>query len=340
VFVLTERGLWRSWGRLFLQESGLANGLASRSRRNRVGTDAAGPGVLFVPAGEASKSLKMVERVAGALLNRGADRRSLLIALGGGVIGDLGGFVAATYMRGIDYVNVPTTVLAQVDSAIGGKTAVNLAAMKNLVGSFHPPRLVLAEPAVLRSMRPRAFRSGLYEVVKHGILEGPAFFTELERKLDSLCPSNTRELGPVLAQAAKVKVDVVTRDERESELRMVLNLGHTFGHAFEEATNYTRFTHGEAVGLGLLGITRLAVLVGILQPSDAARIDQLVKRVGPLPSIRELDRAKVLHLLPLDKKSVGGKIRWVLPERIGKVRMVTDIPQAKVAAALREIQQS
>ena len=296
--------------------------------------------MVFVPAGETSKSLKMVERVAGELLKKGADRQSLLIAMGGGVIGDLGGFVASTYMRGIDYLNVPTTVVAQVDSAIGGKTAVNLGAMKNLVGSFHPPQLVLADPAVLRSMSPRSFRSGLYEIVKHSILEGPAFFGELESRLGSLRPSNTRDLEPVLARAAGVKVDVVTRDERESELRMVLNLGHTFGHAFEEATDYRRFTHGEAVGWGLLAITRLAVLLGVLDSAEAARIDRLVRRVGPLPTLRDLDPARILRLLPQDKKAIGGKIRWVLPERIGKVRIASDVPKAKIAAALRDIQGS
>ena len=340
VFVLTERGLWRKWGNLFLKESALSNRRGSKSS-GRV--TAIGPRelpVVFVPAGETSKSLKMVERVAGELLKKGADRQSLLIAMGGGVIGDLGGFVASTYMRGIDYLNVPTTVVAQVDSAIGGKTAVNLGAMKNLVGSFHPPQLVLADPAVLRSMSPRSFRSGLYEIVKHSILEGPAFFGELESRLGSLRPSNTRDLEPVLARAAGVKVDVVTRDERESELRMVLNLGHTFGHAFEEATDYRRFTHGEAVGWGLLAITRLAVLLGVLDSAEAARIDRLVRRVGPLPTLRDLDPARILRLLPQDKKAIGGKIRWVLPERIGKVRIASDVPKAKIAAALRDIQGS
>jgi 3-dehydroquinate synthase len=340
VFVLTERGLWRKWGSLFLKESALSNRRANKSSGRSAVLSARELPVLFVPAGETSKSLKMVERVAGELLKRGADRQSLLMAMGGGVIGDLGGFVASTYMRGIDYLNVPTTLLAQVDSAIGGKTAVNVGAMKNLVGSFHPPRLVLADPTVLRSMSPRSFRSGLYEIVKHSILEGPAFFGELESRLDSLRPSNTRDLDPVLARAAGVKADVVTRDERESELRMVLNLGHTFGHAFEEATGYRRFTHGEAVGWGLLAITRLAVLLGVLDSAEAARIDRLVRRVGPLPSIYDLNPAKILRLLPQDKKAISGQIRWVLPERIGKVRIASDVPKVQIAAALRDIQGS
>ena len=180
VFVLTEGRLWKSWGRKFQRAAGWK-----------------GLGAILVPMGETSKSLKCVERVAGALLAGGADRRSLLVAFGGGVIGDLSGFVASTYMRGIEYVQVPTTVVAQVDSAIGGKTAVNVGAMKNLVGTFAPPRLVLAEPGVLATLGVRAFRSGLYEVVKHAILSGPKFFSELERELDALVPLNARYLGPI-----------------------------------------------------------------------------------------------------------------------------------------------
>jgi 3-dehydroquinate synthase len=339
VFIFTEQRLWKRWGKTFLAEGRLLshNQIIRRTQGARR-KDAAR--TLFVPAGEASKSLKMVERVAAQLLKLGADRHSLLVAMGGGVVGDLGGFVASTYMRGIDYVNVPTTALAQVDSALGGKTAVNVGAMKNLVGSFHPPRLVLADPGVLSSMSVRAFRSGLYEVVKHGILDGPGLFRQLERHLDTLSPANTAALEPVLARAVKVKVDVVSRDEREAELRLVLNLGHTFGHAFEEATGYRRFTHGEAVGWGLLAVTRLAVRLGVLGSAEAARIDQLVRCVGPLPPVRDLDPARVLKLLSQDKKSIGGKIRWVLPECIGKVRIVTDVPRADVAAALRDLQRS
>jgi 3-dehydroquinate synthase len=343
IFILTERGLWQKWGRLFLQEAGLSNRgsagiLPARGRSHNRGLHAKRVENLFVPAGEPSKSLNMVERVAGGLLKRGADRHSLLIAVGGGVLGDLGGFVASSYMRGIDYINVPTTLLAQVDSAVGGKTAVNVGAMKNLVGTFYPPRLVLAEPAVLRSMGRRAFRSGLYEVVKHGILEGLPLFGVLERRLDRFRPANAGYLGPLLARAVQVKVDVVRRDEREAELRLALNLGHTFGHAFEEATHYRRFTHGEAVGWGLLVVTRLAARLGRLAPAEAARIDRLVRRVGPLPPIRDLDPARILRLLRQDKKAISGKIRWVLPQRIGKIRIATDVPQAEVAAALRDVQ--
>lgn len=323
VFVLTEKDLWRSWGEKF---------------RRAVGWNTLG--VILVPRGETSKSLRYVEHVAGELLEGGADRRSLLIAFGGGVIGDLGGFVASTYMRGIDYVQVPTTVVAQVDSAIGGKTAVNVGAMKNLVGTFAPPRLVLAEPNVLGTLPLRAFRSGLYEVVKHAILSGPKFFGELESKLDSLIPQNASNLGPVLARAAQVKVDVVSSDEREAGLRRVLNLGHTFGHALEEITQYRRFLHGEAVGWGMLVAVRLAEMTQCLQPADGRRIATLVRRVGMLPPIDDLSAERIVSLLARDKKSVGGKLHWVLPERLGKVRIVSDISAATSKAAFREVQKT
>ena len=322
-FILTEEALWRHWGKAFVRSSGL------RDART-----------IFVPQGETSKSIRRVERVAAALLEGGADRHSLLVAFGGGVIGDLGGFVASTYVRGIDCVQAPTTVVAQVDSAIGGKTAVNVGAMKNLIGTFYPPRMVVSDPMVLSTLDDRAFRSGLYEVVKHGILAGPGLFGELENNIADLRPSRSAALGPILARTAKVKVDVVSRDEKESGLRRVLNLGHTFGHAFEEVTHYRRFLHGEAIGWGLLAVTRLAERLGVLKMSGAARISALVKSVGPLPPLRDLSPARVLELLPRDKKAVGGKIHWVLPERIGKIRITAEIPPEEVESSLRDIQRA
>jgi len=322
-FVLTEDGLWKRWGRKFLRESGL--------RHLRT---------IFVPAGETSKSVRMAERVAGALLAGAADRRSLLVAFGGGVIGDLGGFVASTYMRGIDYVQAPTTVVAQVDSAIGGKTAVNVGAMKNLLGTFYPPRLVISDPTVLATLDARAFRSGIYEMVKHATLAGERLFGELETHLDSMRPSHAKELGPLIAHAALVKVEVVCADEREVGLRRVLNLGHTFGHAFEEVTHYRRFLHGEAVAWGLLVAARLAERIEILGPHDAARIRSLLRRVGPLPPIDDLTPGGILALLPRDKKAVGGRIHWVLPERVGKMLITAEVPPAQVRAALLDTQRA
>jgi 3-dehydroquinate synthase len=332
IVILTEGPIWSRWGAPFRRESGL-----ERAR------------VIRVPGGENSKSLAQAERVAAQLLRLGADRRSLLVLLGGGVIGDLGGFVASTYMRGIDCVQVPTTVLAQVDSSVGSKTGVNVGAMKNLVGTFYPPRMVLADPIVLGSLAPRAFRSGLYEVAKHAILAGPPLFNLFERQLGALGPRNLRALSRLLVLAVKVKVDVVNRDEHEAGLRQTLNLGHTFGHALEEATGYRRFLHGEAVAWGLLAVTLLAERLGFMTspgarsrssaaPSDADRIRRLVRAIGPLPSIRNVSARTIVRLLPRDKKTVSGEIHWVVPERIGKVKIVTGIPLAEAEAVWRELQ--
>jgi 3-dehydroquinate synthase len=241
-------------------------------------------------------------------------------------------------MRGIDYAQAPTTVLAQVDSAIGGKTAVNVRAMKNLVGTFYAPRVVVSDPAVLASLPRRAFQSGLYEAVKHAILSGPALFRWAEAKMARLRPGDTSDLEALVTRAAQVKVEVVSRDEREGDLRRVLNLGHTFGHALEEVTGYRRFLHGEAVAWGLLLATRLAELVSVLHPADGERIAHLVRSVGPLPRIRDLREEKVLALLPRDKKAVGGRIHWVLPEGVGKVRVTPEVPEAAVGTAFREVQ--
>ena len=323
IFVLTERPIWKRWGTHFLKASQLV-----------------APAEIFVPPGENSKSVRMAEKVAAALLKKSADRRSLLIAFGGGVVGDLGGFVASTYMRGIDYVQVPTTVVAQVDSAIGGKTAVNVGEMKNLIGTFAPPRLVLADPVVLRSLPPRAYLSGFYEVAKHAVLSGLPLFSLMEKAASRLRPAQDEAIDTLLVRAAQVKVNIVNRDEREADLRRLLNLGHTFGHALEEATHYRRFLHGEAVGWGLLCAARLGVLLNMLDISEAQRIAGLVQRVGPLPSIRDLSPAKIRKLFPRDKKAVAGQIHWVVPERIGKVSIVRDVPIEAATEALRSVQQS
>lgn len=320
-FVLTEPGLWKKWGAKFSRDAGW--------RKIQP---------LLIPSGEGSKSIAMAGRVAAELLERGADRKSLLVALGGGVVGDLGGFVASTYMRGIEYVQAPTTVLAQVDSSIGGKTAVNIRAMKNLVGTFHAPRVVLSDPDVLASLSIRVFQSGLYEAVKHAILSGPSLFNWMEKRIEGLRPSDTKILEALVARAAAVKVDVVTRDEREAALRRVLNLGHTFGHALEEATGYRRFLHGEAIAWGMLMVVRLAEVSGVLEPADGKRIIGLVKAVGPLPQLQGLKEERVLGLLLRDKKAVGGRVHWVLPEAIGKVRITPDVTDGNVAKAFRDVQ--
>jgi 3-dehydroquinate synthase len=321
-FVLTEPGLWKLWGKKLVGDSGWK-----------------GIRPILVPSGEHTKSLAAVGKVTSELLDRGADRKSFLVALGGGVIGDLGGFVASTYMRGIHYAQAPTTVLAQVDSSIGGKTAVNVGAMKNLVGTFAPPMMVLSDPEVLGSLDPRAFRSGLYEAVKHSILAGLPLFEYMEGVVPGIKPRDTAELETLVARAAAVKVDVVTRDEHEAALRRILNLGHTYGHALEEATGYRRFLHGEAIGWGMLMVVRLAELCGVLEAPVARRMAALVHSVGTLPKLGKLREEKVVGLLSRDKKTVGGKIHWVLPQGIGKIHVTFDVSRALVKQAFREVQQ-
>lgn len=322
IFILSERALWKRWEADFLKASRLAS-----------------PHEIFIPSGENSKSIRVAEQVAAKLLQKGADRRSLLIAFGGGVVGDLGGFVASTYMRGIDCVQVPTTVVAQVDSAIGGKTAVNVGEMKNLLGTFAPPRLVLADPVVLSSLPRRAFLSGFYEVAKHAILSGPSLFSLMEEVAGSLSPGSEGKVERLLVRAAQVKVEIVNRDEREADLRRLLNLGHTFGHALEEATGYRRLLHGEAVGWGLLCAARLGVLLNMLDAKEEERIVELVRSIGPLPPIRDLSLGKVKRLFPRDKKAVAGQIHWVVPARIGQVRIVNDVPIGLATEALHSVQQ-
>ncbi len=322
VFIISEESLWRNWKPQFIKDTGLGKAAT-----------------LYVAPGERSKSIRVLETLAAELLRRGADRRSLLILFGGGVIGDLGGFLASVYMRGIDCVHIPTTLLAQVDSSIGGKTAVNLGAMKNLLGTFRPARLVLSEPRVLSSLGARDFRSGLYEVIKHAILDGPKFFAQLEQSVDSLRSGLAGQIEPILARAVKVKVDVVNRDEREAGPRALLNLGHTFGHALEEATRYRRFLHGEAVAWGLLAASRLSQRLDLLETSEGSRIEELIFRLGPLPAVRDVAFERILRLFPRDKKAVGGQVRWVAPEKIGKVRIVENVSTHVVAAAWKDIQQ-
>src|SRR3989441_12992303 len=211
-----------------------------------------------VPDGEAAKTLVVAERCWNALLDAGLDRTSTVLALGGGAVGDLAGFVAATYMRGINFVQLPTTVLAQVDASIGGKTAIDHPRAKNLIGAFHQPRLVIVDPAVVLTLPDREFRSGLAEIVKHGIVLEAEHFAELERDVEPLLARELGVLERIIGGSCRLKASVVERDEREAELRHVLNYGHTIGHALEAATGYARFTHGEAVSLGIVAEARLA----------------------------------------------------------------------------------
>jgi len=282
---------------------------------------------------EAAKNLATVEKIVRQLVTAGADRHAILAAVGGGVVGDVAGFAAATYLRGVRFVHIPTTLVAQVDSAIGGKTGVNLPEGKNLVGAFYPPKLVIADPGVLRTLPHREYRSGVYEVVKYGVIADEKLFEFLERRMDAVLRRDPAALAWIIPRCVAIKARVVGADERESGLRQILNFGHTLGHALEAATKYRRFLHGEAIGWGMIAATMMAVGVGHLNDSDATRIIRLVTSVGPLPALGNIRAAQLRTILAGDKKARGGRVLWVLPRRIGKTEWGIEVPWPVVVRA-------
>ena len=318
VFVLSSPVIWRYWGRE------LAAKLPGGRRP-----------ILFDDA-EQFKRLETVEVIARALVRAGADRHAVLVAVGGGVVGDVAGFVAASYLRGVRLVHVPTTLVAQVDSSIGGKTGVNLPEGKNLVGAFYPPKLILADPNTLQTLPHREFRSGLYEVVKYGVIADPELFHFLEKHMDAVLRRDAAALARIIPQCAAIKARVVTRDERESGLRQILNFGHTIGHGLEAVTNYRRFLHGEAIGWGMIAATLLGAAMERMRESDAVRVIRLVASIGPLPPLKGIQAADLRPILAGDKKARGGRVLWVLPRRIGKTEWGVDAPWKVVARAFAE----
>ncbi len=285
--------------------------------------------------GEAAKTLQTVEQIARSLVRAGADRKSLLLAVGGGVTGDVAGFVAASYLRGVALVQVPTTVVAQVDSSVGGKTGVNLPEGKNLVGAFYPPRLVLVDPETLATLPEREYRGGLAEVIKYGVIADAKLFAFLEQNLEAILKRDAQALLHVIRRSIEIKAEVVSRDEKESGLREILNFGHTFGHALESATKYKQFQHGEAVAWGMM----CAALLGheaIDTPPDAvSRIVALIRRLGPLPPWPKIRQKQLLEFMRSDKKARAGKLRFVLAPRIGRARSYQGIHEELVLCILR-----
>jgi 3-dehydroquinate synthase len=300
---------------------------------------AAGFGVTVIelPQGEDAKTLPGAESCWNALLDAGLDRTSTVLALGGGAIGDVAGFAAATYMRGIGFVQLPTTILAQVDASIGGKTAIDHPRAKNLIGAFHQPRLVLVDPLVVLTLPEREFRSGLAEVIKHGIVLDAAYFADLERHVDLLRARDLATLVRVIGGSCQLKASIVERDERETELRAVLNYGHTLGHALEAVTRYARWAHGEAVSLGIAAAARLAQRLGYAAAGTASRQERLLGAVGLPTRLPEIDHDAVLESMRRDKKARDGKVPFVLAPAIGEFRLVHDVPVAEVRAVLREL---
>ena len=294
------------------------------------------PAVLRVPAGEHHKRLATVERLAEELAAQHADRNSVLLALGGGVLGDLTGFLAAIYMRGIPYVQLPTTALAQIDSSVGGKTGANLQAGKNLVGAFHHPLAVFADIDSLRTLPERELRAGLQEAVKTGILRDQGLFDFLDVQRSAILRGEPAALHHVIAESVRVKAEVVAADEREGGLRMILNLGHTLGHAIEAATGYTELLHGEAIAWGMLAAVRLAERRATVTALEARRIRAVIEAYGPLRPFTA-DPQHLVALTAKDKKNRGGTRSFVLPVGIGNATVVHDVTEAELLHAAQEI---
>jgi 3-dehydroquinate synthase len=292
---------------------------------------------IIVPDGERHKTLGGVSRIYDALLKSGADRSAALVTFGGGVIGDMGGFAAATYMRGIRLAHVPTTLLAQVDAAIGGKVGVNLPGGKNLVGAFYQPSVVVIDPAVLITLPRREFRAGLYEVIKYGVACDSALFEQVGSELGPLTRRDPAALGPTIAACCRIKGAIVAADERETGGRRVLNFGHTVGHALEAATKYRRLLHGEAVAYGMLAACAIASARGALAATDRATVASVIAQLGPLPPVNDLSAAAQLEFMRHDKKVHEGRLHVVLPTGIGGSQIVDDVSEAELLRALREI---
>ena len=309
VHVVSSPKVWRSVGKT------VQRGFAFKNSR---------PLHLFNDS-EAAKNLRTVESLARSLSRAGADRKSLIVAVGGGVVGDVAGFVAATYLRGVALIQVPTTLIAQVDSALGGKTGVNLPQGKNLVGAFYPARRVLADFDVLHTLPERQFRGGLAEVIKYGIVADSKLFAFLENNFEAVLRRERKALEYIIPRSVEIKAGVVSRDERESGLREILNFGHTFGHALESVTRYRRYQHGEAVAWGMMAAALLGHEAGLTPAEDVSRIVSLVRRLGPLPPWPGIPAKSFLNAMRSDKKTRGGKLRFVLTPRIGKAESYDDI---------------
>jgi len=315
VFVLTSGPIWALWKDAFLASF------------------AESPIILFLEPGEKHKNMASVDKLLRQMARAGGDRGSLLIAFGGGIVGDVGGFLAAIYMRGIAYVQVPTTFLAQVDSSVGGKTGVNLPEGKNLVGSFNHPLAVFADIGVLATLPDRELRAGLMESVKAGIIRDRTLVRFMEEHVGDILARDPKALEKVIASSIRIKAGVVNRDERENGLRMILNLGHTVGHALEQATGYKALLHGEAVGWGMIAALHLARKRGTITGGQFERLERLVHLYGPLPAL-DVKAKKILAATGADKKNVGGVRRFVLPIGIGDAGVVEDVTAAELDAAV------
>jgi 3-dehydroquinate synthase len=292
---------------------------------------------ILLPDGERFKNLHTIGRIYDALIHAHADRASTIVAIGGGVLGDTAGFAAATYLRGVPVVQVPTTLLAQVDSSIGGKVGVNHAQGKNLIGAFHPPAIVVVDPLLLATLPRREFRAGLYEVIKYGVIASRDLFDRVARSLPALFKREPDALMPIVTESCRIKASVVEEDERETGVRRTLNFGHTAGHALEAVTKYRRFRHGEAVGYGMLVAAEIAVARGSMRAKDRDALASLIAKMGPLPAVADVPVGELLDAIAHDKKVVAGQLHYVLPKAIGESEVVADVTKDEIAAGLRSI---
>lgn len=292
---------------------------------------------IVVPDGERFKHLATVSRIYEALIRANADRASTIVTFGGGVIGDMAGFAAATYLRGVALVHVPTTLLAQVDSAIGGKVGVNHATGKNLIGAFYQPHAVVVDPSLLGSLVRREFRAGLYEVVKYGMTSSAPLFDRIGREQKAIFTREAQVLAPMIAESCGIKAGIVAADERESGVRRVLNFGHTAGHALEAVTKYRRFRHGEAVAYGMLVAGELAFARGALADADRRALAALIASLGPLPPVADVSIAQMLEAMQRDKKVVAGTLHFVLPTAVGATTIVDDVTGKELKASLKAV---
>lgn len=320
VFVATSKPVAKHWAKV------LKKGLSGLG----------GCEFIAMADGERAKRMKQVESLAEELVDLGADRKSVIIALGGGVVGDVAGFLASVFMRGVPVVQVPTTLVAQVDSAIGGKTGVNLASGKNLVGTFHQPLAVLVDPDVLATLPEREYRSGLFEAMKYGVIRNPHIFDLMENRRDALLKRDGKLLEKLIAECIQVKADVVSADERESGERRILNYGHTIGHALEAETEYSTLLHGEAVGWGMIAAAKIGEMTNTADKSTTQRIRRLVAAYGPLPKFKVKPK-RILRRLTSDKKSVGGRPHFVLAKTIGEVAIINTVPERVIFNAVEEL---
>jgi 3-dehydroquinate synthase len=292
---------------------------------------------ILIPDGERYKNLQSVSKIYESLIRAGADRGSAIVAVGGGVVGDTAGFAAATYLRGISLVHVPTTLLAQVDSSVGGKVGVNHALGKNLIGAFHQPQLVIIDPTLLATLPRREFRSGLYEVVKYGMIASRGLFDRVACSTKAIFGRDPDVLIPTIVESCRIKADVVAKDERESGLRRILNFGHTIGHALEAVTKYRRFRHGEAIAYGMLAAADLSVARGALAEVERQALARLIAKLGPLPPIADLPIAEVMEAVRRDKKVVHGRLHFVIAIQIGATMTIDDVTEDELKATLMRL---